>query len=551
MSDSTSSKTQFEKEEQRMETPPPSLPPSPPPSLSKSQSYSDWTIEIESLSEEPPPAIQSIDKQTERNEVNLKQHQPLSWSRAFVGSFRRKKSKETGGKDLHVTDAAVQDDLTYQPVEETKEIIAVNKMQPEIQKSPENNVPEKAAGVEKITNSSERTKTQNFRLFGFQSFRRPRSLKNSGSGPYEAKSEKEKTLDATFDTIGHEQVITDDIEKPVGTEDAKTKQTEVKAKVNSKKRFASREIKSKKLEVKTSAKTVNSDQEKASNAKADQKLMEEKETKRTSDERKSPSPSDNYIPETTAANSDESPPIETPVEQSTQVRRKLSDLFKRENSRKTKGGEQASTATEEKAEFVKKEVKIRLSFKRKKTNSTNVEMTTKEMKKNKNPTGSMMFGSSFSLKRIFQNDLMTPEVDGVDATRGNVDNGVTVQNKKLARPKSFQFDGDAGNDVGSHFGSRFISFTRALSKKQHERPKHTETTEAVTSQQNVLVSEGLEEVILNEKEAQSLKLNQPEEKVGKIIPPTMPSSNVLTTSPIQHGTAPDLFVKPLTIKPFV
>nr|SVE83562.1 EOG090X032R [Daphnia pulex] len=109
------------------ETPPPSRSPSPPPSPPPSPTHSarsresQWSIDIEELSDEPRSAVQST-KDNKRPD----KRRSSSWSRSLMNSFRKKKNKEANLEALYKTRPLPDDfpaksdeelDLTIQSIE--------------------------------------------------------------------------------------------------------------------------------------------------------------------------------------------------------------------------------------------------------------------------------------------------------------------------------------------------------------------------------------------------------------------------------------------------
>lgn len=88
----------------REETPPPSRPPSPPPvsDPSDTESESAWSILIEELQDEPKSPIE---RQRGRTSQRSGRARSASWSRSFMSSFRRKKSKSSRSEERHRPDA--------------------------------------------------------------------------------------------------------------------------------------------------------------------------------------------------------------------------------------------------------------------------------------------------------------------------------------------------------------------------------------------------------------------------------------------------------------
>nr|CAG4643084.1 EOG090X032R [Ilyocryptus agilis] len=98
------------------ETPPPSRPPSPlpspPPLPGKMQSDSNWSIEIVSLSNEPPPGFRPVRKNEDHGETKVAQHEPSSnsWSRNLMNSFRKKKKGLARADEIYRKDHTIPDD---------------------------------------------------------------------------------------------------------------------------------------------------------------------------------------------------------------------------------------------------------------------------------------------------------------------------------------------------------------------------------------------------------------------------------------------------------
>ncbi len=118
------------------ETPPPSRSPSPPPSPTHSarSRESQWSIDIEELSDEPRSAVP-----TKKDNKRPDRRRSSSWSRSLMNSFRKKKNKEANLEALYKTGPLPDDfpaksdeelDLTLQSIEPAVTVVVEERTGP-------------------------------------------------------------------------------------------------------------------------------------------------------------------------------------------------------------------------------------------------------------------------------------------------------------------------------------------------------------------------------------------------------------------------------------
>nr|CAG4639874.1 EOG090X032R [Daphnia pulex]SVE84767.1 EOG090X032R [Daphnia pulex] len=122
------------------ETPPPSRSPSPPPSPPPSPTHSarsresQWSIDIEELSDEPRSAVP-----TKKDNKRPDRRRSSSWSRSLMNSFRKKKNKEANLEALYKTgplpdyfpaNADEELDLTVQSIEPAGTVVVEERTGP-------------------------------------------------------------------------------------------------------------------------------------------------------------------------------------------------------------------------------------------------------------------------------------------------------------------------------------------------------------------------------------------------------------------------------------
>jgi len=459
----TQESMESEKGEEEEETPPPSLPPSPPPSLStaQEQAYSDWSIEIESLSEEPPPGIPSSSSTKKEAQVGFQRQRSHSWGRSFISSFRRKRSTEKEQKKnaIYKTDVALPSDFAV-----NHENISAGTDIDDRSVSPHRKKSENIEqGQPKNANSaSEETQFKGFRRLRFDSFRRRKSVstiskESSSLTPSEPadedstkKSERVRTQKETKGAVDQQGKS-----PPPGKTINKTeKQQEVENTTSS-------EIKSTEQ---LPQKKMDDDSEFVKIEIADGPNLEIISIY-------------SEVPEK---------PIYTKPNSSSS-KETWGSLFKREKKIKNRIDSQARDPTDENSTFanvVDKGGKNR-------TNSFGRRPTTKDIVKETNPEkrsklNLSMFNSSLKLKRI-----RTPIMDPSSKSEGEEDiepsgtysstSSATKRRGKLSkktRPKSSEQFTDKpivapkiGRSSSLFFGDRFLAFAQNSFKKKKSRSK--------------------------------------------------------------------------------
>lgn len=498
-----------ETEKELDDTPPPSRPPSPPPSRPPSPTYSarsrssEWSIDVEELSDEPRPAIQSRKKKTQRERPRSS-----SWSRSLVNSFRKKKKdKELKREQLYKTeplpadfstkveeDLAVENEIkvilrAVQPEEE--QYVEIEEILEEIE-TPGSIEGETVTTPEAIAKAPERNNRMS-RILSFGTFGRRKSLQvqqeqvkddnlNSGIQEYpEMKEpEKEKKRQVEEKTEVEMKGKNDESDCESGESKPQSKR-KLKEKVKSEKKPKD----SQKEKAEENVGVTPSDAESESspkitklNGKEKRKSIKTKSKQKSIFSFRSSSKTiDQVKPEvdtnTEQLNEEQSIAHELqPPESVKPKRRTIANFFKREKSIKD---ETPATPASDVINS-KKDTKFRSSFARlKKTKSVDAEASPTEDTIEKNRISkrstSLAFGSSFSIKKMFQSDSQPASLE-----RGTVSPGILVKRGKGSttnRPKSVQLDehpleiehAPAASQTElrssrSKLGERFISFTR-------------------------------------------------------------------------------------------
>ena len=524
------------------ETPPPSRPPSPPPSptYSARSRESDWSIDIEELSDEPRPAVQS-----QKDKKRSDRRRSSSWSRSLMNSFRKKKNKETNLEDLYKTEP-----LPYNfPVKSEEEAgVAIESIEPEGIVGDESRGPDKyvqidesmeestapgpvqdeaviVAETREITPSVERSNRMS-KMLSFGTFGRRKSL----TIPQEqAKSDRQESENQENPEI---EVQSKQEKEPESKLEVKTKadkkgkhdeadgesgqlKQESTTKSNKREKSKSKERKTKKNEKEKSEENIVIDEmqiEAESVFKPTVAVKEEKEDKKTKSSLKKTKSNHKSIfsfksksveqvsPEIDVdavqlkEQQTDSTPALTKSEAPASVkpkRKTIANLFKREKS--IKEDETPTESVTDTTSTLKKAGMFRNSFARsKKTKSMDVETIPHEEipekeKKTRRST-SVAFGSSFSLKKMFQSDSPHDLVDQNSGSKGILSK--RSKRTSSSRPKSVQLDenpleienvqiasqGELRSSR-SKLGERFISFTRdSLRITKRQRSKTDEQT---------------------------------------------------------------------------
>lgn len=519
------------------ETPPPSRPPSPPPSptYSARSRESDWSIDIEELSDEPRPAVQS-----QKDKKRSDRRRSSSWSRSLRNSFRKKKNKEKNLEDLYKTEP-LPDNFPAKLEEEAG--VAIESIEPEGDESrgPDKNVQidesmeespapgpvqdeavivvETRAKAPSVERSHRMSKMLSFGTFG-----RRKSL----TIPQEqAKSDRQESENQENPEI---EVQSKQEKKPESKLEVKTKadkkgkhdeadgesvqlKQESTTKSNKREKSKSKERKTKKNEKEKSEENIVIDEMQIEAESVFKptvaKVKEDKKTrsslKKTKSNHKSifsfKSKSVEQVPpeiDVDAVQLNEQQTDSTPAVTKSEApasvkpkRKTIANLFKREKSIKEDETRTESSVTD--TSTLKKAGMFRNSFARsKKTKSMDVETIPHEEipekeKKTRRST-SVAFGSSFSLKKMFQSDS---PLDLVDQNPGS--KGILSKRSKRtssSRPKSVQLDetpleienvqiasqGELRSSR-SKLGERFMSFTRdSLRITKRQRSKTGEQT---------------------------------------------------------------------------
>ncbi len=520
------------------ETPPPSRPPSPPPSPTsvseiegKEDEGSEWSIEIEELSDEPKPANQPAKEKSRRD-----RRRSSSWSRSLMNSFRRKKRKDVKTEELYKTEPlpvdfpAKPEDEAEEPEEEINATEEANETAElgedvDIEEIIEENTPVGSIkGETVIAEASEKKTNRLSRMLSFGTFGRRKSVpqddetksdhlenelkenpKINVEHEQEKKRESKSKAKAKSDTKGKH----DEAEGESGQF-----QPEVQTKVDKKGKSKSekKSKKNKKDKSQTISKTdIEEDTE--SSPKAIANLETSSKTKPKTHQRsmftfKTFSKSVDHVKTETDVNAGQfseqevtDPTSDTSNKNESQLpagvkpkRRTIGSFFKREKSVKEHETSTDSTSFEQDAPALRKGSRFRSSFGRRvKAKSTDVEPIPDEgiaaaAESNKKPgrSNSMAgFGSSFSLKKMFHSTDQPPDlIEGPSTNKGIL----TKRGKRTSssRPKSVQLDEtpqeleaaanvSEGTELRSSrntIGERFITFTRdSLRIKKRQRSK--------------------------------------------------------------------------------
>nr|CAG4649181.1 EOG090X032R [Scapholeberis mucronata]SVE93514.1 EOG090X032R [Scapholeberis mucronata] len=540
-------------------TPPPSRDPSPPPSpaLSVPKSHatgSNWTIEIEELSDEPPPARQAAkDKGSLRD-----RRRSSSWSRSFMNSFRRKKVNEStpadgvagGGGEIveknqeskpaatkpisKKTKKAVKSSaaVDHETDESEVEADSIQSVEEESVAEPVPDVAALAAETKSISSSSQ-TKKRLSRILSFGTLGRRKSMpptsptddqitvqsdnKDTGKSTHadsKAGKRRESKLEA-------KQIKATSKDKSV--DDSQKERVELQPEAKSKRWKSSdkaTKVRSSAKEVSTNLQEIETDPRPNPTTMSDQTATGINETDQTQSLERPKSKQKFFTMKVFSKSVDIPPKVDSeqvvvvaqpapvPDEDTSKSvpvgvkpkRRALSTFFKRD--RTSKEIEESFDAESPAPEMthLKKGGRLRNSFgRRHKVKSTEIEATTNEqeevtapvatMERNKKPrrSTSMVFGSSFSLKKMFGAE---PQI--TEPTEATDKIGPTVVTKRAKgqlgsstpRAKSVQLEekenhltGDSqdGNlnsvakPTRNTIGERFISFTRdswRLKKRQ-------------------------------------------------------------------------------------
>lgn len=455
------------KEEEKEETPPPSLPPSPPPSLSTAQvqAYSDWSIEIESLSEEPPPGIPSSSSTQKETQVGFQRQRSRSWGRNFISSFRRKKGTERGQKKnvIHKTDA-LQSDFAVNH----ENISAGTDIDDQIVSPPRKKSENVDQGQPNNANSaSEETQFKGFRRLRFDSFRRRKSVSSIS---------KESSSFTTSDPA--------DLESTKQMERAR-KKTQGVADQQGKSLSTGKTIK--KIEKQQEVENATSSEIKSTEKLNPQKKMDDDDESAEIDIVDGPNLDiisiNSEVPEK---------PIST-KQNSSSSKEIWSSLFKREKKIKNLIDSQARDPTDENFPFAV----VTDKGGKHRTNSLGRRPTTEDIVKENNPEKRSklnlnMLNNSLKLKRIG-----TPMMDPSSKSEGEEDikpsgtfsptSSATKRGGKLSkksRPKSSeQFTNKpivaskVGRSYSLFFGDRFIAFAQNSFKNKKSTSKPSASIE--------------------------------------------------------------------------
>ena len=516
MSSSPSSKRQSDKNVVNEETPPPSLPPSPPPSLSNAHAYSDWSIEIESLSEEPPPGIRPVKKVPENKRENVQRSN--SWSRSLMNSFRRKKSKEYHVKNREDTspgNPVVQKSENFNLENNTVSAeYCVPLPEPqEANRDRPSAVLDNPITVQPIASPTTETNPKSLpkgsRLLNFVTFGR------RGPVPVPALSEPPEQTDKMNETSGVlEGQETQIVESGLKGKSERKSQKKIKREKNVKLKKETK-VSDERTKMPLEEST-NLNLEMATPSKSDGGQQEEgiqtanKPEENNTEQSPTCDPgSDQPDQIAAAAISIESCPIEAQV--NNPVRQKWTNFFKREKAMKfNKTDQQASSTTDATTSTKKEDMKLRKSFRGMKTKSVDLDAVAKESKRKHSRPSSTIFGSSFSLKRVFQNDASQPAEDSTEDEKVKRN---TIKSK--SRSKSVEIEKNTTRPF-----ERFVSFTRESLKKK--RPRKSSSTDAIKRFQTQRPdSTDVEEISLAESIAANISAEQ--EVKPKMEPPPISS----------------------------
>lgn len=564
-------------------TPPPSRPPSPPPSPTSSVSHQDseWSIEIQELSDEPPPAIQPAkDKGSKRD-----RRRSSSWSRSLMNSFRRKKNKESKTEVLYKT-APLPDDLSnssgneeddededddnndnndkekdkdkeqerrqrdHVNIEETNSPEEIERVEEtgdqedeiEVEETAEEKLASELLAAEAKANQSSQPKNRLSRMLSFGTFGRRKSIlveDEMKSDRLESEN-KENTTIKIESKQGKKRELKSDVKSAKGTkgkshevdgENVDLSQPTGGTKSNKIKVKTSKEKKSKKtlkeksvtnteademdgrktLEVNSSSTVENPVGQEVSNktksldrTRSNQRynMFTFKSLSKSVDHSKSdPAPdAEEFVEQETGSTSDGITRSELNATKS--KRRSIANFFKREKNNKI--DENQMESAESIAVNLKKGGRFGSSFgRRSKAKSIEVETTktTEEavgvpVERNKKPrrSTSVVFGSSFSLKKMFLSD---PSAESSEQISVHKTSGILTKRSKApqlpVRPKSVHIDSkldqlenvpaSGASELRSSRGTlseRFISFTRE-SFRIKKRPRSISIDEATAT----------------------------------------------------------------------
>lgn len=497
-------------------TPPPSRPPSPPPSPPPSLEASEWSIEIEELSDEPPPGIQvSKDKKEPR-----RARRSSSWSR-MMNSFRRKKSKELKPEDLYKTgpvpdDISANSEVEVNEPEETetpKENGEPDEEEIQVEETAEEKLASEMLAAEAKANQSSQPKNRLSKMLSFGTFGRRKSIlvedeikndrlesenkentKVKVDSKQEKKRESKSEAQLKADTTGKSDEAPDGESGEVQSDDKKKLNKKVKTKEKKTKKTLKEKSDTKnQMETQADVEVISPSAENpdGQDSKKTQPFERSKSNQKFMFNFKSLSKSVDHVkPEPVAVDAIEVHEPDTDSDRKSEPvgvkpkRKTIADFFKREKSSKVN---EAPTNSEPVPENLKKGGRFRSSFgRRAKAKSTEVDTTVNEetiqVESNKKPrrSTSMVFGSSFSLKKMFQND---PATDSSEQNSANKVPGILTKRGKRQsnspRPKSVQLDDkprefdhvpvELRSSRGT-IGERFITFTReSLRIKKRQR----------------------------------------------------------------------------------
>nr|SVE75020.1 EOG090X032R [Daphnia dolichocephala] len=521
------------------ETPPPSLPPSPPPSpppslppsrppspppsptFSARSRDSEWSIDVEELSDEPRPAIQSRKDNSKRQ-----RRRSSSWSRSLMNSFRKKKKdKELKLGELYKTEPLPDDFSTEAEKEMTVKNVPID---PELQMDKQE-LPEKpeqvhkqetvaivaksssTEGQQKITPeatdkvpSSERNNRMS-RILSFGTFGRRKSI------PIQHEQVADERVESEIQEYPEIKVLPEQEKNTTDKSDAKAKvdkegkrdeadgesgESKPQSKNKSKKKVKSKlEKKNKNSRMEKSTENLEGVNEMLNDAdnesspkiaklekregKESKKVLKKAKQKSIFSFRSSSKTIDQIKPEMNInveplnveqreAMPDTAAKKEQPPDSVKPKRKTIANLFKREKSPK-EDEVPKMPATIPDMSNMKKSDKLRNSFARiKKTKSVDAEATPDEVEKEKKSRRtSLAFGSSFSLKKIFQNDSQPDVIERHPASP--VLGMLMKRNKRSSTTTatSVQLDDDFPNTSQTELrssrtkiGERFLTFTR-------------------------------------------------------------------------------------------
>ena len=591
------------------ETPPPSRPPSPPPPPTleietdvKEDAGSDWSIEIEDLTEErvEQPTNPAKEKSRDRRRSS-------SWSRSLMNSFRRKKSKEAKGEELYKTGPPLPDDFPAKPENEEaeeaeepgKEVIETGEAgeTAELDEDLEIeiidiNTPAVSVQGETVKAEVSEKKTNRLsRMLSFGTFGRRKSVPVPQDDELKSDDLESEPKESTKTDVESKQE-----KKPETKSEAKAKSDmegkhdeaegesgqfhqpdEVKTKLD-KKGKSKPEKKSKKIKKKKSHATAetDADSDDESSPKKSKKVVYTEDlskSKPKSNHRsmftfKSLSKSADHVKTEADVNAGQFPQQEitdptsdTPNKNETlpagvkPKRRTISSFFKREKSVKENETSTDSASIQEAAPTLRKGSGLRRSFgRRMKAKSTEAEpVETVAAEDSKKPprksTSATGFGSSFSLKKMFQTEQPpSASVDEHSTNKGILTKG--GKRSSTSRPKSVQLDDNpqeleasASNVSGTELkssrntiGERFMTLRDSLRIKKRQRSKSVD--------QVVTVSADAEAVEI------SVDDDQVEEDENVTIPNAevdAPPKNEIQANPVAETVVAEILPAPIDV----